>query len=163
MNTSEHARCILLVEDNPDDARLTVNALRQNRVANEIVHAKDGAEARDFLFGIGSYAGREVCQIPDLVLLDLRLPKIDGIDVLRRIRADDRTKTVPVVVLTSSAHDDDLMSSYEGGANSYIRKPVNFEAFISAIEKICLYWLVVNEPPARPGGMPAFTPRDKST
>lgn len=156
MNVSDHTRCILLVEDNADDASLTVNALRASRVANNIVHAKDGAEARDFLFGIGEFKGREVCEVPDLVLLDLRLPKIDGIDVLRRIRADDRTKLIPVVVLTSSAHEDDLMRSYEGGANSYIRKPVNFESFIEAIERISMYWLLVNEPPARAGASPAF-------
>lgn len=162
MMISERTRCILLVEDNADDASLTVSALRASRVANSIVHAKDGAEARDFLFGIGDYAGREVCDVPDLVLLDLRLPKIDGIDVLRRIRADDRTKRVPVVVLTSSAHEDDLINSYEGGANSYIRKPVNFEAFTEAIERISMYWLVVNEPPARQGASPAVHGPDKT-
>lgn len=138
-----------------DDAALTVSALRARRVANEIVHARDGAEARDFLFGVGTYAGREVHDVPDLVLLDLRLPKIDGIDVLRRIRADDRTKYVPVVVLTSSAHDDDLVQSYEGGANSYIRKPVSYEDFVDAIERVSMYWLLVNEPPIRPGSSPA--------
>lgn len=156
MKIPAQSRCILLVEDNADDASLTVNALRASRVANDIVHAKDGAEARDFLFGIGQFQGREVSEVPDLVLLDLRLPKIDGIDVLRRIRADDRTKLIPVVVLTSSAHEDDLMQSYEGGANSYIRKPVNFESFVEAIERISMYWLLVNHPPARRGALPAF-------
>lgn len=145
----QRARCILLVEDNADEAALTVGALRDNRIANEIVLARDGAEARDFLFGVGGYAGRDACEVPDLVLLDLRLPKIDGIDVLRRIRADDRTKRIPVVVLTSSAHEDDVVQAYEGGANSYIRKPVDFESFVTAIERISAYWLVVNEPPAR--------------
>lgn len=149
MKTNPQSRCILLVEDNPDDAALTIGALRSSRIANEIVHAKDGAEARDFLFGIGEFAGRDVCQVPDLVLLDLRLPKIDGIDVLRRIRSDDRTKQVPVVVLTSSGHEDDLINSYDGGANSYIRKPVNFETFTKAIDDISMYWLLVNEPPVR--------------
>lgn len=100
------------------------------------------------------YVGRDVCDVPDLVLLDLRLPKIDGIDVLRRIRADDRTKLVPVVVLTSSAYEDDVVKSYEGGANSYIRKPVNFEAFIEAIERVSMYWLLVNRPAAPPGRSP---------
>lgn len=151
MRGGGRSRCILLVEDNPDDAALTVGALRGNRIANEIVLAKDGAEARDFLFGVGEFSGRDVCEVPDLVLLDLRLPKIDGIDVLRRIRADDRTKRVPVVVLTSSAHEDDVVEAYEGGANSYIRKPVDFESFVDAIERISAYWLVVNEPPARNG------------
>lgn len=149
MRETERSRCILLVEDNPDDAALTVGALRGNRIANEIVLAKDGAEARDFLFGVGGYAGRDACEVPDLVLLDLRLPKIDGIDVLRRIRADDRTRSVPVVVLTSSAHEDDVVRAYDGGANSYIRKPVDFESFVEAIERISAYWLVVNEPPVR--------------
>lgn len=156
--TGARSRCILLVEDNPDDASLTVGALRANRVANEIVHAKDGAEARDFLFGVGGYAGRDACQAPDLVLLDLRLPKIDGIDVLRRIRADDRTKRIPVVVLTSSAAEDDVVQSYDDGANSYIRKPVDFESFVDAIERISAYWLVVNEPPGRAGARPISRP-----
>lgn len=155
MTHPERTRAILLVEDNADDATLTINALRANRVANEIVHAKDGAEARDFLFGIGSFGGRNVLDVPDLVLLDLRIPKIDGMDLLRRIRADDRTKLVPVVVLTSSAYEDDLMQSYENGANSYIRKPVSFESFTIAIDKICMYWLLVNEPPTGRGSPPA--------
>lgn len=149
--TGARTRCILLVEDNEDDATLTIGALRANRVANEIVHAKDGAEARDFLFGVGGYAGRDACEVPDLVLLDLRLPKLDGIDVLRRIRADDRTKRIPVVVLTSSAGEDDVIRSYDDGANSYIRKPVDFESFVEAIERISAYWLIVNEPPGRSG------------
>lgn len=151
----DRSRCILLVEDNSDDAALTVSALRAHRIANQIVHAKDGAEARDFLFGIGEHAGRDVCNVPDLVLLDLRIPKIDGMDVLRRIRADDRTKLIPVVVLTSSAYEDDLIASYDEGANSYIRKPVNFESFVDAIDKVCMYWMLVNEPPPGPGQLPA--------
>lgn len=162
MKGAERSRCILLVEDNADDAALTVGALRGNRVANEIVLAKDGAEARDFLFGVGDHAGRDACDVPDLVLLDLRLPKIDGIDVLRRIRADDRTKRVPVVVLTSSAYEDDVVEAYEGGANSYIRKPVDFESFVDAIDRISAYWLIVNEPPARAGATPTSSSRPKS-
>ena len=162
MRDAGRSRCILLVEDNADDAALTVGALRGNRVANDIVHASDGAEARDFLFGVGSYAGRDAREVPDLVLLDLRLPKRDGIDVLRRIRADDRTKRIPVVVLTSSAHEDDIVEAYEGGANSYIRKPVDFESFVDAIARISAYWLVVNEPPTMPGASPARSRRPVS-
>lgn len=142
--------CILLVEDNPDDAALTIEALRSKHAGNTIVHARDGAEARDFLFGIGLFSGRDSSEVPDLVLLDLRLPKIDGIDVLRRIRSDDRTQFVPVVVLTSSAYEDDLVASYREGANSYIRKAVNYESFVDELEHVCTYWLELNRRPAPP-------------
>ena len=148
MNELEH--CVLLVEDNPDDAALAVEALRSNRIKNEIVHARDGAEARDYLFGVGTYAGKE-CRKPELILLDLKLPKIDGLDVLRRIRADDSTRLIPVVVLTSSAEEEDVLRSYGLGANSFVRKPVNFDSFLEAVKQLSLYWLVVNEPPPNGG------------
>lgn len=141
------SKCILLVEDNPDDAALALRALRSNRVANEVVHARDGADARDYLFGIGDHVGRDVCEVPQLVLLDLKLPKLDGFEVLRRLRADPRTRFVPVVVLTSSDEEDDLVRSYGLGANSFIRKPVDFDEFIEKIRQTSVYWLIVNEPP----------------
>jgi two-component system response regulator len=140
-------KCVLLVEDNPDDVKLALAALRENRIVNEVVVARDGAEARDYLFALGKYAERDVADCPSIVLLDLKLPKIDGLDVLRRIRADDRTRLVPVVVLTSSDEDEDLVRSYRLGANSYVRKPIDFEQFLDAIRQMTLYWLVLNEPP----------------
>jgi two-component system response regulator len=140
-------KAILLVEDNPDDIALTLRALKKNRIANEVAIAHDGVEALDSLFGTGQHAGRDVTQAPALVLLDLKLPKVDGLDVLRRLRADARTKLLPVVILTSSKEDHDLAASYALGANSYIRKPVDFEKFTEAIRQLGLYWLVLNEGP----------------
>lgn len=140
-------RFILLVEDNPDDEALTIRAFRKSKLVNEIVVAHDGAEALDFLFGREKYAGRDVSALPAVVLLDLRLPKIDGLEVLRRVRADNRTKLVPVVILTSSKEEQDLINGYLSGANSYIRKPVDFDKFLSVAEHLDLYWLVLNEPP----------------
>src|SRR5271169_2581589 len=142
---------ILLVEDNPDDIALTLRALKKTRIANEVAVAHDGVEALDYLFGTGQHAGRDVTQAPAIVLLDLKLPKVDGLDVLRRLRADARTKLVPVVILTSSKEEQDLVSGYALGANSYIRKPVDFPQFTEAIRQLGLYWLVLNEgpPPGR--------------
>lgn len=142
-------KCILLVEDNPDDVELALEALRTNRIVNEVVVARDGEEARDFLFGVGRHAG-VVCDPPELILLDLKLPKIDGLDVLRRIRADDRMRLTPVVVLTSSDEDEDLVRSYGLGANSYVRKPVDFDEFLQAVRQLAIYWLLLNRAPPLP-------------
>jgi two-component system, response regulator len=138
-------KLILLVEDNPDDEDLTVRALRKNNIANEIVVARDGVEALDYMFAQGTHANRQVGLRPQVVLLDLKLPKLDGLGVLRRIRADDRTKFVPVVILTSSNEERDLIDSYGLGANSYVRKPVDFNQFTEAARQLGLYWLVLNE------------------
>jgi two-component system, response regulator len=138
---------ILLVEDNPDDEALSIRALKKNRVLNEVVVARDGVEAIDFLFGTGTYAGRDVRELPAVVLLDLKLPRLNGLDVLRRIRSDPATKLIPVVMLTSSLEEEDLFKSYGLGANSYIRKPVDFDQFMEAVRQLGLYWLVLNESP----------------
>ena len=140
-------KTILLVEDNPDDIALTLRALKKNNIANEVTVAHDGVEALDYLFGTGQHLGRDVTQVPALVLLDLKLPKVDGLEVLRRLRADSRTKLLPVVILTSSKEEQDLASGYALGANSYIRKPVDFPQFSEAIRQLGLYWLVLNEGP----------------
>lgn len=140
---------ILLVEDNSDDEELTLRAFRKNHLGNEVTVARDGAEALDYLFGTGSFAGRDPAETPALVLLDLKLPKVDGHEVLRRLRADPRTRLVPVVVLTTSAEETDLVRSYAEGANSYVCKPVDFAEFVEAVRSLGLYWLVLNEPPPR--------------
>jgi len=141
---------ILLVEDNPNDEELTLRALRKANIANEVTIARDGQEAIDFLFGTGKYAGREPPAMPAVVLLDLKLPKLDGIDVLQRIRADPRTKLIPVVVLTSSSEDEDMVRSYQSGANSYVRKPIEFSAFANAVTQLGMYWVLINQvPPSR--------------
>jgi two-component system response regulator len=140
-------KSILLVEDNPDDEALTRRAFEKNNVGNDVVVVRDGAEALDYLFGTGQYAGRDPARQPQVVLLDLKLPKIDGLEVLRRLRADDRTKMLPVVILTSSNEERDLVSGYSLGANSYVRKPVNFSDFAEAARQLGLYWLLLNEPP----------------
>ena len=140
-------RLILLVEDNDDDVELTLRALRRNRVANRVDVVRDGAEALEYLFGTGSYAGRDVRDTPNLVLLDLKLPKVGGLEVLERLRSDPRTRRLPVVVLTSSNVESDLARSYDLGANSYIRKPVDFTQFMEAVNQLGLYWLVLNEAP----------------
>lgn len=140
-------RYILLVEDNPDDEELTLLSLRKNKLAHEIVIVRDGVEAIDFLFGSGQYAGRDVSHAPTVVLLDLKLPKLDGLGVLKRVRSDPRTRMLPIVVLTSSSQDADVIASYTLGANSYVRKPVEFGAFVEAVSSLGLYWVAFNRPP----------------
>lgn len=140
-------KIILLVEDNPDDEILTLRAMHKNNIANEIVITRDGAEALEYIFGTGKYEGRNPAESPQLVLLDLNLPKIGGLEVLKHIRSDDRTALYPVVILTSSREERDLVESYRFGANSYIRKPVDFNQFSEAIRQLGLYWLVLNEVP----------------
>src|SRR3984957_16041734 len=138
---------ILLVEDNPDDEALTLRALQKNNIKNEVVVARDGVEALEYLFGTGKYSGRDTTVIPQVVLLDLKLPKVDGLEVLRRLRADERTKLLPIVILTSSMEDQDRLRGYGLGANSYIRKPVDFGEFTEAVRQLGLYWLLLNEQP----------------
>ena len=143
MNT----KIILLVEDNPDDVQLTLRALKKNKIMNEVVVAQDGVEALDYLFGTGRYAGRDPKVLPQVVLLDLKMPRMDGHEVLQRIRNDERTKLLPIVILTTSSEDRDRVESYKVGANSYIRKPVDFNQFAEAVQQLGLYWLVLNEAP----------------
>ncbi len=145
----EEKRTILLVEDNPDDVELTLRALKQYNVRNEIAVVRDGAEALDYLFATGAYAERSTCPMPAVVILDLKLPKVDGFEVLQRLRADERTKLVPVVILTSSKEERDMVNGYRLGANSYVQKPVDFTQFVEAARQLGLYWLVINEPPPR--------------
>ncbi len=140
-------RTILLVEDNPDDEALTLRAFAKNRITNPVTIARDGVEALDFLFATGAYAGRDIAERPAVVLLDLKLPKLDGIDVLKRIRADERTRLLPVVILTSSREEQDIIDGYRFGCNSYVRKPVDFDQFLEAAKQLGLYWLLLNEPP----------------
>jgi two-component system response regulator len=140
-------RTILLVEDNADDEALTLRALNKSKVANRIDVVRDGAEALDYLFCTGTYEGRDPLDLPQVILLDLKLPKVDGLEVLRRVRADPRTQRLAVVILTSSKEEQDLATAYAYGANSYVRKPVDFNQFVDAISQLGLYWLVLNEPP----------------
>ncbi len=140
---------IMLVEDNPDDEALTVRALKKNKTVNEVIVARDGVQALDYLFGEGAHAGRNTDEMPQVVLLDLKLPKLDGLGVLRRLRADERTKLLPVVLLTSSNEEQDRINGYGLGANSYVRKPVDFDEFVAVATELGLYWLVMNEPAPR--------------
>lgn len=140
-------KVILLVEDNPDDEALTMRAFTKNNIANKVIIAHDGVEALDYLFGTGTYADQNPTELPAIILLDLKLPKIDGVEVLRRLRADERTRLLPVVVLTSSREEEDRLNCYSLGANSYVRKPVDFDEFISAAGQLGLYWLLLNESP----------------
>jgi len=142
-------KMLLLVEDNADDEELTMRALRKSNVANEIHVARDGSEALEFLFCEGKYAGRDPKHVPAAVLLDLKLPKLNGIDVLKHMRADPRTQYVPVVVLTSSSEEEDMLNSYKSGANSYVRKPVGFADFADAVSQLGLYWVLLNQEPPR--------------
>jgi two-component system response regulator len=138
---------ILLVEDNPDDVKLTLRALEKSRIANEVVVAQDGVEAMEYLNGQGKFAGRDTSALPQVVLLDLKMPKMDGLEFLKRIRAEERTRLLPVVVLTTSSEDRDRVESYKLGANSYVRKPVDFRQFVESVQHLGLYWLVLNETP----------------
>ena len=142
-------KIILLVEDNPDDEALTIRALQKNNILNEVVVARDGEEALEYLFGTGRYEGRDTSIQPQVILLDLQLPKLSGHEVLKRLRADKRTELQPVVVLTTSSEQADIIESYKNGANSYTRKPVDFNQFIDAVRQLGLYWLVLNEVPGR--------------
>jgi len=139
-------KLIMVVEDNPDDEELTLRALRQGKVANDIVVTRDGSEALEFMFGTGKYAGRDLSRMPAVILLDLKLPKLSGLEVLQRLRADERTRLIPIVVLTSSSEDEDMLRSYESGANSYVRKPIEFGAFASAVSQLGVYWMLLNQP-----------------
>lgn len=140
-------KVILLVEDNPDDEELALLAFKKGQVANEVIVARDGVEALDYLCGTGPYAGRDLTQLPQMMLLDLKLPRVDGLEVLRRVRADARLRRLPVVILTSSREEEDLMRGYDLGANSYVRKPVDFTQFVDAVRQLQMYWLVLNEAP----------------
>lgn len=144
----EH-KMILLVEDNPDDEALTLRALKKNNIGNELAVVRDGVEALDFLFCTGAYANRNPHELPQVVLLDLKLPKVDGLEVLRRIRASESTRLLPVVILTSSKEEQDRLTGYSLGANSYVQKPVDFDQFIGAVRQLGLYWLILNEAPPR--------------
>lgn len=142
-------KIILLVEDSPDDVDLAIRALKKNNILNEVVVAGDGAEALDYLFGTGKYEGRDMSIMPEVILLDLKLPKIDGLQVLKHLRADERTRLLPVVILTSSREEQDVINGYKFGANSYIRKPVDFNRFTEAVRQLGMYWLVLNELPPK--------------
>ncbi len=147
--STDRTKTILLVEDNPDDVKLTLRAFTKNNIQNKVAVAADGVEALDYLFGTGQYEGART-ELPEVVLLDLKLPRLDGLEVLRRIRADERTELLPVVILTSSLEQEDMVRGYKLGANSYVRKPVDFSQFLEATRQLGLYWLILNQCPDRP-------------
>jgi two-component system response regulator len=147
-------KVLLLVEDNPSDEKLTLRAFKKSGVSNDIVVVRDGAEALDYLFGTGKFDGRDTTALPAVVLLDLKLPRIDGLEVLRRVRADERTKCLPVVILTASKEHEDIARGYSLGANAYVRKPVDFAEFAEAAKTVGLFWLLLNEPPPQSQGSP---------
>jgi len=140
---------ILLVEDNPHDAEMAIRALKKNNLANNVLHVTDGVEALDFIFARGSYSGRKIENAPKVILLDLKLPKVDGLEVLKAVKSDERTKIIPVIALTSSSEEKDIIESYRLGVNSYIVKPVDFDKFVEAIKDLGLYWLLLNQSPIR--------------
>lgn len=142
-----NAKKILLVEDSPDDQELIRMAIAEEHIANEIISLSDGAQALDYLFGRGSYAGRDISDTPLVILLDIKLPKVNGLEVLQQLRADPRTSLIPVVILTSSNEEQDVLTSYKNHVNSYVRKPVDFEQFTKAVKQLQLYWVILNEPP----------------
>jgi two-component system response regulator len=142
-----HARSVLLVEDNPHDEALTLRAFKKSNILNPVKVVRDGVEVLDYLFGSGTFSGRDLTDVPAVVLLDLKLPRLDGLEVLRQMRADERTRLLPVIILTSSIEEQDLISGYALGCNSYIRKPVDFTNFIEAVARLGVYWLALNEPP----------------
>ncbi len=142
-------KTLLLVEDNPDDELMTIEALKESNIANEVIVVRDGAEALDFLFASGAYSDRDANIMPAVILLDLKLPKLDGLEVLKRLRADKRTQIIPVVILTSSDEEKDMINGYKLGINSYVRKPVDFDNFSKAIKQLGLYWMILNETPPR--------------
>jgi two-component system response regulator len=149
MNSMNDAVEIILVEDNPDDAALAIRTLKKQNLANKLVHLQDGAEALDFIFATGAYKGRDINNAPKVILLDLKMPKVNGIEVLEKLKSDSRTKYIPVVVLTSSAEDPDIKTCYRLGVNSYIVKPLGFDAFTHKVSELGLYWLVLNELPKK--------------
>jgi len=148
------SHAILLVEDNSEDVELTLRAFRKSRIANEVHVVRDGAEALEFLFGTGAHAGRSADAMPEVILLDLKLPKVNGLEVLRQLRADERTRRIPVVMLTSSTEERDIVASYDLGANSFVRKPVDFAQFLEAAQHLGLYWLVMNQSVRELGAAP---------